>query len=39
MATIGRSRAIAELPRLKLKGWLAWWAWLIVHIYYLSQEQ
>ena len=36
MATIGRSRAIAEFGRLRLTGWLAWWFWLIVHIYRLS---
>ncbi|HEY8540281.1 MAG TPA: NAD(P)/FAD-dependent oxidoreductase [Steroidobacteraceae bacterium] len=36
MATIGRSRAIAEFGRLRLKGWIAWWFWLFVHIYRLS---
>jgi NADH dehydrogenase len=36
MATIGRSRAIAEFGRLRLAGWFAWWFWLIVHIYRLS---
>lgn len=36
MATIGRSRAIAEFGRLKLSGVFAWWFWLIVHIYRLS---
>jgi NADH:ubiquinone reductase (H+-translocating) len=36
MATIGRSRAIAEFGRLRLSGWFAWWFWLIVHIYRLS---
>jgi NADH dehydrogenase len=35
MATIGRSRAIAQMKRLKLSGFLAWWAWLLVHIWYL----
>ncbi|MFT3924824.1 MAG: NAD(P)/FAD-dependent oxidoreductase [Myxococcales bacterium] len=35
MATIGRSRAIAEAGRLKLSGFLAWLAWLMVHIWYL----
>lgn len=35
MATIGRSRAIAELGALKLSGLLAWLAWLLVHIWYL----
>lgn len=36
MATIGRSRAISEFGRLRLSGWLAWWFWLLVHIYRLS---
>ena len=35
MATIGRSRAIAEMGRLKLSGLLAWWAWLVVHLFFL----
>ncbi len=35
MATIGRSRAIAETKGLKLSGFLAWLAWLAVHIWYL----
>jgi NADH:ubiquinone reductase (H+-translocating) len=36
MATIGRSRAIAEFGPLRLSGWFAWWFWLVVHIYRLS---
>jgi NADH dehydrogenase len=36
MATIGRSRAIVEIGRLKLAGFLAWLLWLVVHIYYLT---
>lgn len=36
MATIGRSRAIAEFRGLKLTGVAAWWFWLLVHIYRLS---
>jgi NADH dehydrogenase len=35
MATIGRSRAIAMVQRMELSGWLAWMAWLVVHIWYL----
>ncbi len=35
MATIGRSRAVAEVGRLRFYGFLAWLAWLFVHIYYL----
>ena len=36
LATIGRSRAIAELPGLRLTGYFAWWFWLLLHIYRLS---
>jgi NADH dehydrogenase len=36
MATIGRSRAIAEFRGLKMGGVFAWWFWLLVHIYRLS---
>lgn len=36
MATIGHARAIAEMDHVKLKGRVAWWVWLLVHIYYLS---
>ncbi len=35
MATIGRSRAIAQVGKLKLSGFIAWMAWLVVHIFYL----
>jgi NADH:quinone reductase (non-electrogenic) len=36
MATIGRSRAIVEIGRLKMAGFPAWLLWLVVHIYYLT---
>ncbi len=36
MATIGRNRAIVEFGNLKFDGALAWFTWLLVHIYYLS---
>jgi len=35
MATIGRSRAIAQMDNIKLTGFIAWLAWLLVHIWYL----
>ncbi len=35
MATVGRSRAVAQVGQLKLRGILAWLAWLLVHIWYL----
>ena len=35
LATIGRSRAIADLGWIKFSGWFAWVFWLFVHIMYL----
>jgi NADH:ubiquinone reductase (H+-translocating) len=35
LATIGRSRAIADFGEIKVTGWLAWALWLFVHIMYL----
>ncbi len=35
MATIGRSRAIVEIGRLRLSGLFAWWLWVFVHIAFL----
>lgn len=35
MATIGRSRAVAQSGRLRLTGLPAWLAWLFIHIWYL----
>lgn len=35
MATIGRSRAIALARGIKMHGFVAWLAWLFVHIWYL----
>lgn len=32
MATIGRSRAVADLPGIHLKGFIAWIAWLFIHL-------
>jgi NADH dehydrogenase len=32
MATIGRSRAIAQIGRVQLTGFVAWCAWLFVHV-------
>ncbi len=36
MAAIGHARAVCEMGRIKISGRLAWWFWLLVHIYYLS---
>lgn len=35
MATIGRSRAVGLFKGIEFKGFIAWMAWLVVHIYYL----
>jgi NADH:ubiquinone reductase (H+-translocating) len=35
MATIGRSRAVALVKGLKLSGFVAWLAWLFVHLIFL----
>jgi NADH dehydrogenase len=37
MATIGRRSAVAELPgRIRLRGTIAWFAWLGLHLLYLA---
>jgi NADH dehydrogenase len=35
MATIGRAAAVAEVRVLHLSGFLAWMAWLVVHLFFL----
>ncbi|MGH8193668.1 MAG: NAD(P)/FAD-dependent oxidoreductase [Woeseiaceae bacterium] len=35
LATIGRRSAVVDFGKLRIKGWLAWWFWGIVHIYFL----
>ena len=35
LATIGRARAVADLHLIRLSGFAAWAAWLVVHIFYL----
>jgi NADH dehydrogenase len=35
LATIGRSRAVAVIGTLKLSGFVAWAAWLLIHIFFL----
>lgn len=36
MATIGKNKAIVEVGKVKVHGVLAWFIWLLVHIYFLS---
>jgi NADH dehydrogenase len=35
LATIGRAAGVADLGRLKFSGYIAWLAWLFVHIFFL----
>ncbi|HWC38333.1 MAG TPA: NAD(P)/FAD-dependent oxidoreductase [Acidimicrobiales bacterium] len=35
LATIGRARAVADIRRIRLSGFVAWVTWLAVHIFYL----
>jgi len=35
LATIGRAAAVADIEGLRLSGFLAWMAWLVVHLWYL----
>jgi NADH dehydrogenase len=35
MATIGRSKGIAQIGKIHLSGFLAWSAWLFIHLIYL----
>ena len=35
MATIGRTKAVLQLGDFKLSGFVAWIAWLLIHIFYL----
>jgi len=39
MATIGRRKAVAKVGRLKVRGPLAWYMWLFVHLMELVQFQ
>ena len=35
LATIGRSKAVADVKGLHLSGFTAWVTWLVVHLFYL----
>jgi NADH dehydrogenase len=35
LATIGRAAAVADFGRIRLSGFVAWMAWLVVHIFWL----
>ncbi|MBT0651615.1 NAD(P)/FAD-dependent oxidoreductase [Geomobilimonas luticola] len=36
MAAIGRSKAVGQFRKMRFTGFIAWLAWLLVHIYYLT---
>ena len=35
MATVGRNRAVVDLPSIKFSGILAWFAWMYLHLLFL----
>lgn len=35
LATIGRSRAVAEFGRVRISGFIAWLLWTVAHVYFL----
>jgi NADH dehydrogenase len=39
LATIGRLRAVGEIKGMRLSGFPAWAAWLLVHLFYLTGLQ
>ena len=39
LAVIGRSRAVADLRIVRFSGWVAWWAWVLIHLIKLVDFQ
>jgi NADH dehydrogenase len=35
LATIGRASAVADIKGVKLSGFIAWFTWLVIHLWYL----
>ncbi len=35
MATVGRNKAVVDLPKVKFQGVFAWFVWMFVHLYFL----
>lgn len=35
MATIGRNKAVVELPNFKFQGFFAWYVWMFIHLIFL----
>ena len=36
MATIGRNKAVVDVKRFRVKGWIAWLMWMVVHLFFLA---
>lgn len=35
MATVGRNKAVVDLPKIKFQGVFAWFVWMFVHLFFL----
>jgi NADH dehydrogenase len=35
VATIGKHKAVAQLPHVGFAGYIAWWLWLFIHVFFL----
>ena len=36
MATIGRNKAVVDVKRFRMKGFIAWLMWMLVHLFFLA---
>ena len=37
MATIGRNKAVVDLPKFRFQGVFAWFVWMFVHLFFLHR--
>ena len=35
MATVGRSKAVVDLPKFKFGGFIAWLTWMLLHLLFI----
>ncbi|WP_340074970.1 NAD(P)/FAD-dependent oxidoreductase [Leptobacterium sp. I13] len=35
MATVGRNKAVVDLPKVRFQGFFAWFVWMFVHLFFL----
>lgn len=35
LATIGKAKAVGYIKNIKVSGFIAWWVWCVIHIFYL----